>query len=312
MTHDLPTNLTNAIRADNTVAISPIAKDLWLKDMQNPLRWTILPLLKLVFSFLLTIVWFAKRLPLPQFRAHRLLQNLICWFCKHFVSYEANVLILRHFATESNLLNFLIDNRKTRKDCLPIALYPLATQDMLQDSFVQHDRELFRAFIDCSGATYADAPLSWNHWQDVDRLNYSVMRRRSQVLDFETAHILFMCLFCLLLTAREYQDAINGFNLDQSIAIQIEQITRQTGFSELAYNKHPLYLLGPSNLNQRFLMHGFFTEQLNASLQAIKDNTTMKAQHRTPGPWRDGKCRKCRVAAMVHRPTGSTPAHRSP
>ena len=36
---------------------------------------------------------------------------------------------------------------------------------------------------------------------------------------------------------------------------------------EYAYNKHPLYLVGPWNLGQRFLMHGFFTEYLHARLE---------------------------------------------
>ena len=68
------------------------------------------PLLHFVFAVLLHLTWFLKRLPLPQFRAHSLLQRTICWFCTYFVSPEANRLILRHYATESNILNFLRDN----------------------------------------------------------------------------------------------------------------------------------------------------------------------------------------------------------
>ena len=79
-----------------------------------------------------------------------------------------------------------------------------------------------------------------------------------------------MCLFCLLLTAEEYRDAINGFNLDQSIAIRIGRIVGDTSLVELAYNKYPFYLVGPWNLGQRFLMHGFFTEHLHARLEALR------------------------------------------
>ena len=76
-----------------------------------------------------------------------------------------------------------------------------------------------------------------------------------------------MCLFCFLLTHEEYRDAINGFNLDQSIASIIGSIIGQPGLEELAYNKLPLYLVGPWNLGQRFLMHGFFTEHLYSLLE---------------------------------------------
>ena len=79
-----------------------------------------------------------------------------------------------------------------------------------------------------------------------------------------------MCLFCLLLTREEYRDAINGFNLDQSMAIRVGHIIGEPSLPELAYNKYPQYLVGPWNLGQRFLMHGFFTEYLYAKLEDVR------------------------------------------
>ena len=89
-----------ALQYDNSFPIEQAAVDLWLKDLDNPFRWTARPVLQFLFAILLHLTWFFKRLPLPQFRAHGVLQWTICWFCKHFVSYEANLLILRHYATE--------------------------------------------------------------------------------------------------------------------------------------------------------------------------------------------------------------------
>ena len=109
--------------------------------------------------------------------------------------------------------------------------------------------------------------LSWQHWQPIVMADFDIQPRRTQVMDFETAHALFMCLFCLLLTRDEYRDAINGFNLDQSIAIQAGKLIGDTSLSEFAYNKYPHYLVGPWNLTQRFIMHGFFTEYLYARLE---------------------------------------------
>src|SRR5271165_4306912 len=90
-----------AVAIDNSIPIDPVAVELWLKDLDNPLRWFVRPLLQFVFAILLHVTWAVKRLPLPQFRAHGLLQRMICWFCRNAVSPEANLLILRHFATES-------------------------------------------------------------------------------------------------------------------------------------------------------------------------------------------------------------------
>ena len=269
-----PSAYIKAIAQDNSLPIEQVALDLWLKDLQNPLRWGIRPLLQFVFAVLLHIVWFFKRLPLPQFSAHLSLQKLICWFCTHFVSQEANLLILRHYTTESNILNFLAAN-SPKKDYSPVQLYPKSIADMQHASFVDHDQELFRLFAELGSwhhphSALNTAELSWQHWQPLNMADFQITKKPTQWLDFESAHALFMCLFCLLLTREEYRDAINGFNLDQSIARRIGDLIGDNRLTELAYNKFPHYLVGPWNLSQRFLMHGFFTEQLYARLEAIR------------------------------------------
>jgi hypothetical protein len=263
-----------AVRVDSAIAIDPIAAELWLKDLENPMRWVLRPLLQFLLAVLLHITWFLKRLPLPQFRAHRTLQWTICWFCKYCVSPEANQLILRHFWTESNILNFLRDNSGAH-DVPPLELYPITIDDMHRHTFVAHDQELFRLMHGIGGwegSRAPGAPLDWTHWRALPtELPAGQPKKRwSQVFDFETSHALFMCLFCFLLTAEEYRDAINGFNLDQSIAIRAGKLIGDPTLAELAYNKYPHYLVGPWNLTQRFLMHGFFTEYMYARLEAVR------------------------------------------
>jgi len=210
-------------------------------------------------------------LPFPQYSAHKFLQKQICFYCNYFVTPEANELILRHFTTESNILNFMQENMQPN-DVAPLTLYPTTVDDMLRDTFVEHDQELFRMIRDLGPADRSTWPkagkdLKWSQWRPM-KIDESVRKRRwTQVLDFETAHALFMCLFCFLLTAEQYRDSINGFSLDQSIAIKIGEMIGDPTLVEYAYNKHPLYLVGPWNLGQRFLMHGFFTEYLHARLE---------------------------------------------
>lgn len=273
-----PSAYLQAIARDNSLPIEQSALDLWLKDLQNPLRWGIRPLLQFVFAILLHLIWFFKRLPLPQFSAHQSLQRLICWFCRHFVSKEANLLILRHYATESNVLNFLAANSAV-DHYQPVQLYPKSIDDMLDASFVEHDQQLFRLFGELGAWHHPAKPLpvdelSWQHWQPVKMADFEFVEKRTQWLDFESAHALFMCLFCLLLTREEYRDAINGFNLDQSIALRIGDLVGNPKLAEMAYNKHPHYLVGPWNLSQRFLMHGFFTEQLYAYLEGVRQENS--------------------------------------
>jgi hypothetical protein len=259
-----------AAAVDNSLPIDGGAVELWLRDVHNPLRWIVRPVLQFVFAVLLHIIWALKRLPLPQFRAHRLLQRMICWFCRNFVSPEANLLILRHFATESNILNFLRDNSEGSQ-VPPLDLYPQKIDDLLEHTFVRHDQELFRMFRELGPwHEKPDRALKWTSWRPITLDIEAMPRRATQVLDFETSHALFMCLFCLLLTAEEYRDSINGFNLDQSMAIRIGKIIGDPTLTEYVYNKYPLYLVGPWNLSQRFLMHGFFTEHLHARLEQCR------------------------------------------
>ncbi|MEE9346462.1 MAG: hypothetical protein V3U88_12725 [Methylococcales bacterium] len=267
-----------AIQFDNSIPIEPKAIGLWLKDLDNPMRWSIRPILQFVFAALLHLIWFFKRLPLPQFRAHGLLQKLICWFCTHFVSHETNFLILRHFAAESNVLNFLAANSGKTTMPEPVKLYPKTIDAMIEHSFVDHDQELFRIFKELKYWDERNQPMDaesidWQYWQPINMEDFAVNKKMTQILDFENSHVMFMCLFCILLTRDEYRDAINGFNLDQSIAIRIGQIIGDQQLAEMAYNKYPHYLVGPWNLSQRFLMHGFFMEYLYAKLDKIRQET---------------------------------------
>lgn len=263
-----------ALMFDNSIPMEPQAIKLWLKDLDNPMRWSLRPLLQFFFAALLHLIWFFKRLPLPQFSAHKLLQKLICWFCTHLVSRETNLLILRHYACESNIMNFLAAN-SGGESIDPIDQYPKKVNDMIQSSFVEHDQELFRMFKELGYWQERSEPieknqLSWQNWQAINMKDFEIKSKRTQILDFENSHVMFMCLFCLLLTREEYRDAINGFNLDQSIAIRISQIIGDPQLPEMAYNKYPHYLVGPWNLSQRFLMHGFFMEFMYAKLDNIR------------------------------------------
>ena len=277
-----PSLFMEALQFDNSLPIEKQAVELWLKDLQNPLRWSVRPVLQFFLVMLLHLVWFLKRLPLPQFRNHKLLQSLICWFCRHFVSVEANKLILRHYATESNVLNFLADNSPGHSTTR-VALYPQSIDQMIANSFVDHDQELFRMMKELGHWQHRDQPipeseLSWEHWRPVDIEQFHIQKRRTQVIDFETAHALFMCLFCFLLTRDEYRDAINGFNFDQSIALRISQMIGDSAVVEMAYNKYPLYIVSPWKLGQRFLMHGFFTEYMYARLESIRTGNDEKVK----------------------------------
>ena len=132
-------SLLAVLRTDDSLPIAQEARDLWLKDMRNPLRMFVLPVCRAICSLQLHTTYFIKRLLPFQFRAHNFLQGMICWFMKWWITPEANVLILRHYTTESNIINFLIANSEG-VDVKPLELYPKTISDMMRASLVDHDQ----------------------------------------------------------------------------------------------------------------------------------------------------------------------------
>ena len=224
----MPASLSDALGGDESLPLDSVAKEYWLKDLQNPLRIIVLPTLKILLSITLHITYYLKRLSPIQWRAHRFLQWQICFFMKYFVRPEANILILRHFQAESNLLNFVIDN-SGKDGVAPVEIYPKEIQDLMVQTFVHHDHGILMTMrdlgqMDTSNWPIKEKDLSWQNWEPV-RIDYGSKKKKwTQFLDFETAHELFKTTFCFWLTAKEYEAAINSFQFDHSVGIRIDEI----------------------------------------------------------------------------------------
>ena len=248
--------LFEALLVDDSHPIDPVAKKYWLQDLQNPLRLSLLPLMRIGCTLTLHTAYFFKRLIPIQFRAHRFLQWLICFFMKYFVRPEANILIIRHFGVESNILNLLIRNSKGGEGVPLVDLYPSMIRDLMDATFVDHDQGVLMTFRDlgsCRDENWpmAEATLDWSGWQDFEVRYDTFHKKWTQFLDFETAHELFKTTFCLLLTAREYEAAINSFQFDESMALRIGRMIDEPNLVEMTANKFPLVLVSTRGVRLR-------------------------------------------------------------
>ena len=270
----IPATLSDALVGDDSLPLDATAKEYWVKDLKNPLRIIILPTLRSILTMTLHITYYVKRLLPIQWKAHGFLQWQICFFMKYFVRPEANVLILRHFQAESNLLNFVIDN-SGKKDVEPVLIYPKMIRDLMVQTFVHHDQGVLMTMRDLEQPDRSNWPiekgdLAWENWNPI-RVDYSVNRKKwTQFLDFETAHELFKTSFCFWLTSKEYEAAINSFQFDHSVGLLIDDIVGAANFADIAYNRFPMILVGPTGLSYRFLMHGFFVEHVHAHLENMR------------------------------------------
>jgi len=267
-------SLFAVLAIDDTLPVNQEVLQSWLINMEHPLRLTFMHVCRFGATITLCLAYFFKRLIPLQFSAHHALQATICWFMHWFVSPEANHLILRHFWTESNIINFIISN-SSQKGVQFAELYPDKIDDLMKQTFVDHDIVLFNALHDLGSTRDEKWPVPQ------DKLDFSTMRpvtvkcdsenrKWTQILDFETAHELFKALFCVLLRADEYERSINSLQFDQTLAIRVARITGNAEIAALAANTYPLFIVGPLHLSQRFVLHGLFTEHLHAYLEEIK------------------------------------------
>ena len=97
----------------------------------------------------------------------------------------------------------------------------------------------------------------------------------TQFIDFDSAHELFKATFCFWLTAQEYQDAINSFQLDQSVALRIGRIVGDSELAEFTYNRFPLVLIDTISLSYRFALHGLFVEHIHERLEQLRAESLM-------------------------------------
>ena len=270
----MPASLSDALVGDDSLPLDAAAKEYWVKDLQNPLRIIVLPTLRMMLTITLHITYYLKRLIPIQWKAHGFLQWQICFFMKYFVRPEANILILRHFQAESNLLNFVIDN-SGKDNVEPVLIYPKMIRDLMVQTFVHHDQGVLMTMRDLEQPDRTQWPiekgdLAWTNWKPV-RVDYSMNRKKwTQFLDFETAHELFKTSFCFWLTSKEYEAAINSFQFDHSVGLLIDDIVGAAHFADIAYNRFPMIIVGPSGLSYRFLMHGFFVEHVHAHLEKMR------------------------------------------
>ena len=267
-------SLFDVLDVDDTLPISAEVRKLWIKNLKHPFRLTVMHLVRLSATITLSTTYFLKRMVPIQFCAHKTLQGIICWFMKWFVIPEANVLILRHYWTESNIINFVIANSKNR-NAEKSQLYPAKINDLMGQTFIDHDVVLFNALYDLGPTENEDWPvkpenLDFSEIREIV-LDESVMEKRwTQCVDFETAHELFKTTFCLFLKSDEYERSINSLQFDQTLAMRVSKIMGDPEVNQMIYNGFPLFIVGPLRLSQRFVMHGLFTEHLNAYLEKLK------------------------------------------
>ena len=272
--------LLDVLALDDTLPIDSTVKEYWIRNLKSPLRRGPLSLIRIVRTLSLYVFYFFRRILPFQFSFPVLLQRIICSFMRNFITPEANYLILNHFWTESNLVNFIIANSRNRH-VEPLVLYPKTIEDLMTFTFVKHDIVLFNALHDLGNTEGEKWPvrredLEFSTMREI-QIDLDLGKRKwTQFVDFETSHELFKATFCLLLSWKEYERSIVGLQFDHTLVLRVSRILGDPTITELSANSHPLFFMGPTGIGYRFILHGLFVEYVHEHLVRLRARSRKK------------------------------------
>jgi hypothetical protein len=264
-----------ALYLDQSTPLPDEVKSAWLADSSSASRQFLLPFLRpLARTFI--ILFQIVKVFVPRNWSHSgLLHRFLAWGLQHFVSPEANWLILRHFHLGSQVLAFIGANSP-----VPVATTPLTPMDIgaLKDhTFLKHDLNLFNFVIRLNTAL-REKGLELCKPEHVD---FSMIRDpglkledmphgKLNFLDLQSAIELFTPLYQLMLTDNDFWRAANSLQLDETIGIYAATLLAAPEHLVLVNNKHPLVPLSTLRAGYRLVIHGLSTEMLHSLLDRFR------------------------------------------
>ncbi|MEM9003789.1 MAG: hypothetical protein AAGE59_09725 [Cyanobacteria bacterium P01_F01_bin.86] len=265
----------DAMYLDGAIPMDPLVKAYMVKDLRSWSRVYLLWPIKVMANLGLAMIMTIKRLLPFQFRSYRLMHQMAVWFLNTFTSPEANYLIVRHMAVESNIVNFLIDNGPDPTIARP-QLYPLTVEELAANAFIEHDLILYNFVLDYHKTQPQDP--AWLSQVQARGLDYSgikpiqvdidvTQRGWLQVLDLESALEAFKICYSLCTTSHEFERAVLSLQFDESFGRYISKITGNSDWHSIITNRHPLAPNSPFAAAHNLLLHGLIFEYLHRYLE---------------------------------------------
>lgn len=277
-----------AMYLDNSIPMDNSAKAALLRCQDSFSRRVLLPIIRPLARLSIVLVQLLRLVLPKKLASSAVLHRTIYWGLKHFVMPEANYLILRHFNIGSEILAFIADNVPGSK-IKPNPLRPQKLEDLLNDTFLIHDLNIFNFIIQLNASlkesdgyltqqetlnfqSISDEPLRWE----------TPPRRWHQFIDIHTAIEFYTPLYGLFLSDHDFWRASNSLQLDETIALYVARIVGSTEYLGLVNNKHPLVPFSTLAAGHRLMLHGLGSEMLHAYLRRLKAQYSVNAYTQDP------------------------------
>lgn len=274
-----------ALFLDRSIPIAEDVKRAWLEDSCSRSRQFLLPVARPLARACIVLVQLVRILLPRTFASSRLLHRFLAWSLQHFVSPNANWLILRHFNLGAEILGFIGAN-------VPGVVIPplndmrLSRIDQIRDdAFLKHDLNVFNFVIYLNQALRGQG----RQLEPVARADFSAVSdgpldlqampdRWTNLIDLNTAIELYTPVYQLFLTDNDFWRASNSLQLDETIAIYVSKLLGDPTPLLLVNNRHPLIPMTTLRAGYRLVLHGLATEMLHAYLvQKKREQATADA-----------------------------------
>lgn len=269
-----------ALMMDRSLPIDPQAKAALLRDQRSRSRQFLLPLVRPFARLSIIAAQLVHTVTPRRPHAPKLLHRTIAFGMRHFLTPDANRLILRHFHLGSQILRFIADNATPgfRPELWPME--PRRIDDVRDDLFLRHDLNIYNFLI----ALNAELERRGARIERKEKLDFSAIsddivlaplpRGRFAFVDLQTAIELYTPAYAMLLTDRDFWRATNSLQLDETIGLYVARLTGEEKHLAMVVNQHPMVPHSTLRAGFRLMLHGLSTELLHGFLREMKARHT--------------------------------------
>jgi hypothetical protein len=273
-----------ALMLDRSLPFAPEAKAALVRDQASRSRQFLLPLVR-PFARATIILAQLIHTIFPRWpHAPRFLHHSIAFGMRHFLSPDANFLILRHFHLGAQILRFIADNATPGFHPSLEPMQPRTIEDVKDDLFLKHDLNIYNFLI----ALNRELARRGTALERVEVIDFSAITRELPIdpvprgrfnrIDLQTAIELYTPAYALFLTDRDFWRASNSLQLDETIGLYAARLTGEDKHLAMINNRHPLVPFSTLRAGFRLMLHGLSTEVLHGFLCELKDRNAARAK----------------------------------
>ena len=265
-----------ALLLERALPIAHDAKAALIRDQASRSRQFLLPLVRPVARAMIVVAQLVH-IASPRWpHAPRLLHRAIAFGMRHFLTADANRLILRHFHLGGQVLRFIADNAAPGFAPALEPMKPRCIDDVRDNLFLKHDLNIYNFLIQLNRELdRRGTALGKRETLDFSAIAETVLlddlpHGRFNVIDLQTAIELYTPAYAMLLSDRDFWRASNSLQLDESIALYAARLTGEERHLAMVSNRHPLVPFSTLGAAFRLMIHGLSTEMLHGFLCELK------------------------------------------